>query len=754
MFLSKIKALSYLVTDFKEGEMSISQKRGVVTLVPKEDSDQADLANWRPITLLNLDYKIASKVIAKRIEKVLTLLINPDQTGFIKGRYIGQNVRLINDILEQTKLQNIPGLLLQLDFRKAFDTIEWDFIQKTITLFKFDDNIKRWISTFYTNSESAVLNNGFCTNYFKLSRGVRQGCPLSPYLFILAVELLACKIRQDEEIHGITIFRKEFKIGQFADDTTLFCSDTNTVQRAIVVLNDFGDLSGLRLNPLKTKAMWLGPWRCCKEKPFGFKWPREPIRALGIFISYDEKQNDQYNFREKIQKIDTIHGIWQSRNLTLFGRCLITKSLGISQLVHSTSNLDIPKKYIQNVDTMIFKFIWKNKKDKINRKVMFQDYDDGGIRAPSIETMSKSLKLAWISRFLINDQMCSESWKVIPNYFFDKYGGLKFLLHCNYDKRFLKQANFPNFYKQILLYFSELKSSYNLESDQELILFNNEEIRIDGQTIFYQGWFSRNIILIQDLLKADGKILPYAEFIRKYELRCNFLTYMQVISAIPQTLIIKARIKCIDKTILLSENEFQLSPDTTINFLKLKNKDYYWLLINKDKQVLKAKVKWERDLLPDTVRIDSYFSRVKYISKENKLREFYFKLLHRIVVTKRELHLFGIENDMLCIYCRENDSIIHTFSNCHWSKEFFLEVIKWFNKENDTSFTLSPSEILFGTSSSKTDPTTNNLNCTLLFAKYYLYTQKLAQKSIFLGEFIAKFYCRFQPEKPPLQHKI
>ena len=109
---------------------------------------------------------------------------------------------------------------------------------------------------------------------------------------------------------------------------------------------------------------------------------------------------------------------------------------------------------------------------------------------------------------------------------------------------------------------------------------------------------------------------------------------------------------------------------------------------------------------------------------------------------------------MLCIYCRENDSIIHTFSNCHWSKEFFLEVIKWFNKENDTSFTLSPSEILFGTSSSKTDPTTNNLNCTLLFAKYYLYTQKLAQKSIFLGEFIAKFYCRFQPEKPPLQHKI
>ena len=117
--------------------MAPSQRRGVITLIPKEDSDLSSLANWRPITLLNADYKIVSKVITKRREKVLTFLINPDQTGFIKGRYIGQNIRLINDILEQTKLRNIPGILLQLDFRKTFDTIEWEFIQGTIALFNF-----------------------------------------------------------------------------------------------------------------------------------------------------------------------------------------------------------------------------------------------------------------------------------------------------------------------------------------------------------------------------------------------------------------------------------------------------------------------------------------------------------------------------------------------------------------------------------------------------------------------------------------
>ena len=144
---------------YRAGEMAPSQRRGVITLIPKEDSDLSSLANWHPITLLNIDYKIASKVIAKRLEKVLMCLINPDQTGFIKGRYIGQNIRLINDILEQTKLRNIPGILLQLDFQKAFDTIAWEFIQKTISLFNFGGSIQCWISTFYVNTESAVLNN-------------------------------------------------------------------------------------------------------------------------------------------------------------------------------------------------------------------------------------------------------------------------------------------------------------------------------------------------------------------------------------------------------------------------------------------------------------------------------------------------------------------------------------------------------------------------------------------------------------------
>ena len=735
---------------YRAGEMSPSQRKGVITLIPKEDCDLSALSNWRPITLLNLDYKIASKVIAKRVEKVLALLINPDQTGFMKGRYIGQNIRLINDILEQTKLQNIPGILLQLDFQKAFDTIEWEFIQRTIALFNFGECIQRWISIFYSNTESAVLNNGFRTNYFHLKRGVRQGCPLSPYLFVLAAELLACKIRQDKEIQGINIFGREIKLSQFADDTTLLNSNCNSVKKAITVLNNFGNISGLKLNPSKSKALWLGSWRHRIDKPFGFIWPDKPIRVLGTFVSYNEKENEKYNFTLKLQKLKTILDVWNCRSLTLFGRCLITKSLGISQLVHSISSLDVPQEYLGSVNSTVFKFIWKNKKDKIKRKVMSLDYDQGGLRAPNLEVLEKSLKLAWISRLLADEQKCRESWKVIPDYIFGKYGGLNFILRCNYDKKFLKQTDIPPFYKSILQYFLELKESFRYQSGQEQILFNNKDILINGRAIFYRNWFEHGICLVRDLLNVNGKFLSYNEFIQKYDLKCNFLIYFQVVSAIPRHLVESAMANPVDRSVLLLNNMFLLSPDTSINLTKMKNKDYYWLLINKEKIELKANSKWERDLQIDQTSLKSFFSHVKNVCKENKLREFYFKLLHRIVVTKKELFLFGIADDANCPLCETCDSIIHTFHSCNWSQLFFSEVIKWFNKENGTSFTLSPTELIFG---KKVDNRTKNfstikkLNFTFLYAKYYLYNQKLRREELSVSEFIANLNYKYTFEK-------
>ena len=201
--------LAYLNEAYEKNEFTISQRRGIITLLPKEDGSLLDLHNWRPITLLNVDLKIAAKAIAKRLETVLPNLIHPDQTGFVKGRYIGENIRLISDVLDFTKEQNIPGILVALDFRKAFDSLEWPLIMKILDAFNFGSSIKRWISTFYTSVESAVLNNGYMTNWFKRSESVRQGCPLSPFLFILSAELMSIKLLHDPGVKGINLFGNE-----------------------------------------------------------------------------------------------------------------------------------------------------------------------------------------------------------------------------------------------------------------------------------------------------------------------------------------------------------------------------------------------------------------------------------------------------------------------------------------------------------------------------------------------------------------
>jgi len=315
----------------------------VVTLIPKADSDTLKLTNWRLITLLNVDYNIASKAIATQIKKVLPQLIHTDQTGFMKDRFIGQNIRLLCDLLDQTELENIAGILLQLDFRKAFDTIEWPMIQQVLTIFNFGASIKHWIETFYSNAESSVINNGFTTRQLKLSRGVTQGCPISPYLFILSSEILASKIRQDNSICVIFLFHKELKSSQFADDTSLICSNLISVQNALLILNQFGITSGLKLNESKTKALWLGPWKQRTERPLNFIWTKEPLK--GIYISYDKVGNGRKNVSQKIENLNAKLGTWRSRQLSIFGRCLIVKSLGISQIVHSAAMLDIHKDY-------------------------------------------------------------------------------------------------------------------------------------------------------------------------------------------------------------------------------------------------------------------------------------------------------------------------------------------------------------------------------------------------------------------------
>lgn len=170
-----------------------------------------------------------SKVVANRLKKVLPC-IHYNQTGYVQDRYIGETVRSIFDIMEFTVNENVPGMLIFIDFQKAFDSLEWDFIFGCLEAFDFGPDFSRWVKTFYKNIQSCVINNGNVSDYFSLGRGVRQGDPLSPYLFVLAAEALAIAVRQNVHIKGILVDGQETKLLQYADDMTAVLSDITSAQ--------------------------------------------------------------------------------------------------------------------------------------------------------------------------------------------------------------------------------------------------------------------------------------------------------------------------------------------------------------------------------------------------------------------------------------------------------------------------------------------------------------------------------------------
>ena len=202
---------------------------GLIALLYKK-GDRTNFKNWWPISLLNIDYKILAKIFSKRLSKVLATIVDSDQTCAVPGRTILTNGLLIRDLIDSCNERGFPAALVCLNQLKAFDRVSWDFLFKTLIHFGFHPTFIKWIKIIYTDISSSVKVNGFTTEVFDLRRGVRQGCPLSPLLYVLCAEVFTLSIHADNEIKGIRINNKvEHKISQYADDTFLTVVEDDSI---------------------------------------------------------------------------------------------------------------------------------------------------------------------------------------------------------------------------------------------------------------------------------------------------------------------------------------------------------------------------------------------------------------------------------------------------------------------------------------------------------------------------------------------
>ena len=183
--------------------------------------------------------------------------------------------------------------------KKAFDSLEWTFILTTLKQFGFNESFIIWVKTLYSNIQTCVMNNGWISEIFKNSRGIRQGCPLSALLFVLSVEIMALRIRNNKDIKGFQIKIDEqthsIKISQLADDTTLYFNSKNDISVAMNEIEIFGNFSGLRINRNKTEGLWIGKLKHSKDKEENIKWTNKQIKTLGIYYGHDYIECEKLN---------------------------------------------------------------------------------------------------------------------------------------------------------------------------------------------------------------------------------------------------------------------------------------------------------------------------------------------------------------------------------------------------------------------------------------------------------------------------
>lgn len=499
------KSLSYSVDN---GLLSTEQRRGVITLVPKKDVDRRLVANWRPITLLNTDYKILTKVMALRLQTVLDTIVNKNQTGFMKGRFIGDNIRVIHNAIHILGSTKSDGFLAVLDFTKAFDSVRWEFIVVALEWFGFGQRFVSLVKLISANAETCVIKAGFSSRYFKLARGIRQGCCVSPYLFLLAVEVMAICIRNNRSIQGLDLGGNTLKIVQFADDSTCFLRNRLSLTHLLSFLQIFSRWSGLVIN--KSKSVILTPH---SDEPLPNHISgipvAEKVKILGIWFMANRSSASQYewNFKPQLLKIKSVCDSWAHRNTSIKGKITIVNSLLVSLLQYPCASIHTPIQVFKEYRRLVTNFIWNGKKPKVAYCTLTLPISQGGLNLMDLEVRVKVSLLQWIRRFIRSPQINAAD-------------SLSFILGTSDLQRLLSYKSVPSsanlescpFYGQM---FSAWQAVHAFEPAMEAevrneIVWCNHRIISEGSPIHWPRWENAGILTINDIChEREDRILSH-----------------------------------------------------------------------------------------------------------------------------------------------------------------------------------------------------------------------------------------------------
>jgi hypothetical protein len=393
---------------FERGDLIETFKLGLIKLIPKKGNAER-VGDWRPITLLSCGYKLISGVIAARIERYMGKMVGRAQKGFVNTKNIGTvTMNIIDRISESWKEREAMGVLC-IDFVKAFDSIEHEFIEKVLKFFNFGDRMIGYIRTLLHDRSARIILDEGCSESFSVKRGSPQGDRSSPYIFILCIEILLIKLESMDgkgidqcnfvrrEIAGITLTSNNAE--SYADDlTVLFKFSIHAMNTIMGVMQEFYLISGLEVNKSKTQLMVTG----CDMIQVGMVINNievvEKVTLLGIEIDRRLTRIES-NWEKCIGKITRLCNFWRLHRLGVAGRLLVSKSYLLAQVTYFLGCIPLTREYGDRINEIMAQFM-KGTDKILARERWFLPAQLGGYDLIDVHILATGIKSTWIKRWL------------------------------------------------------------------------------------------------------------------------------------------------------------------------------------------------------------------------------------------------------------------------------------------------------------------------------------------------------------------
>ena len=684
------RLLAVYTDALERGRLPPSMRSAVITLLHKKGKDPQYCGNYRPISLINVDEKIISKVLAMRLEKVLPSLVHVNQVGFVKHRCSADNLRRILHVIWKCRNNPDPVVAFSLDAQKAFDKVEFAFLFYTLRKFGFGRSFMQWLKLVYTDPMATVLTNGIMSPSFSLGRGTRQGSPLSPLIFALFLEPLAIALRDCKHIQGVNIGQEEQKLFLYADDILLISSNPDVaVQAMSSIIDSFSEISGYTINWTKSEAMPLS--KMCPPAIRGswqFKWMPMGMTYLGIKLTPGLDKIMQVNINPIIQNIKTLLQNWSKINLSLLGRINLVKMIIAPkiQYIMYMLPLSFPPSLFKLYNNIVEDFVWVGKKTAFNRSKLYAAKIRGGLALSKMDWYHYAFSLSQLAKmyklYTFPDQRPSwvnmEEGLVAP-------ATLEAFLTQN-GRRTPCDDPVLAFAQETWLKAYQFINICPFLSSKASIWFN-KKLLIDKKTFMWEKWSKSGINLLGDVFTTNG-IKTFVELKQEFNLeQKEYWKYLQLAHCI------RAKLKSVPDPPSGCQ-EVLMKPG-----LKKASTFYHLIREARTPKLEGLRLCWERDLgvpiLEDSWKwvVESWYS----CSQDTQSQLIQYKLLHRKYWTPSKLAKLKLMDNDTCWKCqKETGTLIHMLYECEKNADLWKGIVNLLCSLLQCDLTMSPDLCIFG----------------------------------------------------------